>query len=87
VATSPPGLCCHATSGADNTIGAIYTHCKGAGLGHNLTKEARNWFKSPIAQTTHTTVSQAVQSNMVYLPRITFSLHAGFVARLINAKC
>ncbi len=58
----------------------------GTGLGHNLSKEGGR-FESPMTQTTHTTVSGAVQSNMVYLPRITSSRHAHAAARQINADC
>ena len=44
-------------------------------------------FKSPLAQTTHTTASRAVQSNMVYLPRLTSPPQACAAARRINADC
>jgi len=66
---------------------AISAHSQGTGLVHNPSGEIGDWFKSPIAQTKHATVSAAVQSNMVYLPRFTSSLCAHTVARLINADC
>jgi len=66
------------------TIGAGHN---GIGLVHNLSAQARDFFESPLVEITHITVSQAVQSNMVDLARITSSFLAHAVARLINADC
>ena len=64
------------------------TWCQYRGaVGHNLLMQVGVWFKSPLAKTTHTTASRAVQSNMVYLPRLTSSPQACAVARRINADC
>ena len=82
----------HPSSGAEKQglrlrFGGKNTHRKGVGLSHNPLKTAGGGFESPMPRTTRSTVSGAVQSNMVYLPRINSSPCACFVARQINADC